>query len=280
MTTNGPMLQAEHLAIEYLINRTKERFQAIRDVTLSVPRGGFMAIVGPSGCGKTSLLKAIAGLMPLSRGRLLINGHVVHGPGDDRAFVFQSSALLPWRDVLGNVMYGLELHHVPRARALESAEAMIALVGLSQFVHRYPHELSGGMKQRVNLARALAVNPEILLLDEPFSALDAQTREDMQYELLRIWSETRKTAVFITHEISEAVFLGDQVAILSAGPGSVVLETIDITLSRPRSEQTKRDPLFFEFIDRVRTHISGDQQDRCAIIGGATTNKGRAAFAS
>ncbi len=253
----APLLVAEHLALEYYIARTGETYQAIRDVTLAVPRGSFTCVVGPSGCGKSSLLKAIAGLIPWSHGRLLIGGNAVEGPGDDRAVVFQSPALLPWRDVLGNVLYGLQLRHVGRADALARAEAMIALVGLTPFKHRFPHELSGGMKQRVNLARALAVDPEILLLDEPFSALDAQTREGMQYELLRIWEETHKTAIFITHDIGEAVFLSDQVAILSAGPASVLLDVVDVPLPRPRTGPTKRDPRFFEIVDRVAVQVTG-----------------------
>lgn len=253
----APMLQAEHLALEYVIRRTNETYLAIRDVTLSVPRSSFTVIVGPSGCGKSSLLKAVAGLIPWSRGRLLINGNGVQGPGDDRALVFQSPALMPWRDVLGNVLYGLELRHMPRPTGLKRAETMIELVGLSSFAHRLPRELSGGMQQRVNLARALAVDPQILLLDEPFSALDAQTREGMQYELLRIWGETRKTAIFVTHDIDEAVFLGDQVAILSSGPGSVLLETVEIPLPRPRTDHTKRSPVFFELVDRISARVSG-----------------------
>lgn len=257
----APLLVAEHLALEYFIARTGETYQAISDVTLAVPRGSFTCVVGPSGCGKSSLLKAIAGLIPWSNGRLLIAGQAIEGPGDDRAVVFQSPALLPWRDVLGNVLYGLQLRRVARTDALSRAEAMIALVGLSDFKHRYPHELSGGMKQRVNLARALAVDPQILLLDEPFSALDAQTREGMQYELLRIWEETRKTAIFITHDINEAVFLADQVAIMSAGPGSVLLEAVDVPLPRPRAATTKREQRFFEIVDRVAALVTGGQPD-------------------
>jgi NitT/TauT family transport system ATP-binding protein len=251
-----PLLFVEHMGLEYYIGRTNETYQAIRDMSLTVPRGSFTCVVGPSGCGKSSLLKAIAGLIPWSHGRLLINGKAVEGPGDDRAFVFQAPALLPWRDVLGNVLYGLEIHRVARNEATARAEEMIALVGLSAFKHRFPHELSGGMKQRVNLARALAVNPQILLLDEPFSALDAQTREGMQYELLRIWEETRKTAIFITHDIAEAVFLADQVAIMSAGPGSELLDVVEVALSRPRTRQSKRDPIFFDAVDRVSAQIT------------------------
>jgi NitT/TauT family transport system ATP-binding protein len=251
------ILEAEHLAVEYRIARTGERYRAIGDITLTVPQGSFTAIVGPSGCGKSTFLKAIAGLVPSTGGRLRIEGREVVGPGEGRAFVFQQPALMPWRDVLGNVLYGLELRRTPRADAEARARAMIGLVGLEDFAHRYPRELSGGMKQRVNLARALAVDPKILLLDEPFSALDAQTREGMQYELLRIWGETGKTALFVTHEIGEAVFLADRVAVLSKGPGSVLLDVIDVALPRPRTAETKRAPLFFALVDRIWTLIAG-----------------------
>ena len=256
MKNESAILQAEHLGVEYAIKRTGERFCAIEDITLSINKGSFTAIVGPSGCGKSTFLKAIAGLISCSKGRLLIEGMPVEGPGEGRAVVFQAPALLPWRDVFENVIYGLELCHVPRQQAAESARQMIELVGLSQFSQRYPHELSGGMQQRANLARALAVDPKILLLDEPFSALDAQTREVMQYELLRIWEETKKTAIFITHDIREAVFLADRVAILSKGPSTVLTEMVEVTLPRPRTNQTKRDPLFLELVDRITEQIS------------------------
>jgi NitT/TauT family transport system ATP-binding protein len=250
-----PVLQAEHMGVEYFIARTGERYRAIKDITMSIPKSSFTAVVGPSGCGKSTFLKAVAGLIRCTHGRLLIDGNLVDGPGADRAVVFQSPALLPWRDVLGNVMYGLDMRGVPRAKAIPMAHKMIDLVGLSKFTERYPRELSGGMQQRVNLARALAVDPKIMLLDEPFSALDAQTRETMQYELLRIWEETRKTALFITHEISEAVFLADRVAILSKGPGSVITEMVDVPLPRPRTHLTKREPVFFELVDHIWDRI-------------------------
>lgn len=252
-----PVLEAEHIAVEYKILRTGDVYPAISDITFTAPRGSFTAIVGPSGCGKSTFLKAIAGLIRCTRGRLLIEGKPVNGPGDGRAVVFQSPALLPWRDVVGNVIYGLELRRTARPDAEAKARQMIDLVGLSAFVHCYPRELSGGMQQRVNLARALAVDPKILLLDEPFSALDAQTREMMQFELLRIWEETRKTAVFITHEIGEAVFLADRVAVLSKGPGSVLIETVEVDLPRPRTQQTKRMPRFFDLVDHIWGLISG-----------------------
>ena len=256
------MLRAEGLGVDYTISRTGERYRAIADITLSIPRGSFTTIVGPSGCGKSTFLKTIAGLIPCSHGSLMIDGRRVSGPGDDRAVVFQSPALLPWRDVLGNVVYGLELRRMPRREALARAEAIIDMVGLASFKKHYPRELSGGMRQRVNLARAITVDPKLLLLDEPFSALDTQTRETMQYELLRIWRETSKTAVFITHDINEAVFLGDQVVVLTRGPNTVVSEIMQVGLARPRTEHTRRDPLFFELVDRIRARINDDGQAR------------------
>jgi NitT/TauT family transport system ATP-binding protein len=259
------MLEIEHVALQYASDRTNTVHVAISDVSLRVPNGSFTVIVGPSGCGKSSLLKAIAGLLPCSSGRLSINGREVRGPGSDRAVVFQSPALLPWRDVLGNVMYGLELHRVPRDLAIERASTMIELVGLSGNNNRFPHELSGGMKQRVNLARALALDPKLILLDEPFSALDSQTRENMQYELLRIWQETGKTVLFITHDIGEAVFLADQVAVLSAGPGSILMDTVSIPLARPRADATKRAPQFFALVDKISSMIAVSVQSRRSV---------------
>jgi NitT/TauT family transport system ATP-binding protein len=256
-----PLLQAEGMGIEYLIQRTQERFTAIRDITMSVPEGAFFSIVGPSGCGKSTFLKAVAGLIRCTQGRLLIDGRIVSGPGDDRAVVFQSPSLLPWRDVIGNVSYGMQLRRRPAAEVQKQALAMIELVGLTNFMQRYPRELSGGMRQRVNLARALAADPKLLLLDEPFSALDAQTREVMQAELLRIWEKTRKTAIFITHDIAESVFLSDKVAIMSKGPGAVLLEVVDIDLPRPRTGHTKRDVRFFALTDYIWSRIRDERGD-------------------
>ncbi len=177
-------------------------------------------IVGPSGCGKTTLLNIVAGLLPYEEGTVSIDGKRVEGPGVDRAVVFQHSALLPWRTIAGNVRYGMEMQRrFDEATMRERADHFVKMVGLSGFERHYPNELSGGMQQRVNLARALAADPEVLLMDEPFAALDAQTREFMQAELLKIWSQARKTVLFITHQINEAVYLADRVAVMSARPG-------------------------------------------------------------
>ncbi|GGG06541.1 ABC transporter ATP-binding protein [Paenibacillus abyssi] len=253
-------LVAEHVGIEYRVKRTGEYLQAVRDVSLQIKPQEFVCIVGPSGCGKSTFLNAVAGLLPFNKGHLILDGIKISGPGKDRAVVFQSPALLPWRTVVGNVKYGLELRGTDAAVMEEKSMAMIKLVGLGGNEHKYPNELSGGMQQRVNLARALASDPELLLLDEPFSALDAQTREVMQNELLRIWQETKKTAMFITHQIDEAVFLADRVIVLSKGPGSVVAADLEIKLPRPRNEATKADPEFLAKVAEIRELILNEKK--------------------
>lgn len=251
---NAVKLEARAVGVEYYNPRTGKRLEALRDVNLQVLPGEFVSIVGPSGCGKTTFLNAVDGLLKISRGSLLLDGRLIDAPGRDRAMVFQMPSLLPWRTVMGNVMYGLEIQGRSKQEAKERVKELINLVGLSGFEHSYPSELSGGMQQRVNLARALAVDPEVLLLDEPFAALDAQTREFMQYELLRIWSATRKTALFITHQISEAVYLSDRVVVFSGRPGRVK-DVVDIDIPRPRKLSVKRDAKFVEYEDRIWSSI-------------------------
>ncbi|HLQ60907.1 MAG TPA: ABC transporter ATP-binding protein [Candidatus Acidoferrales bacterium] len=244
-------LQAREVSIHYWRERSNAPFLAVNGVSLEVRPGEFLAIVGPSGCGKTTFLNAVDGLLQISGGSLTLNGAPIKGPGRDRAMVFQSPSLLPWRTVLGNVVYGLELQGlIRRSQAHESARSFIKLVGLDGFEDAYPLELSGGMQQRVNLARALATDPEMLLLDEPFASLDAQTREFMQLELLRVWSATRKTALFITHDIKEAIYLADRVVVFTARPGRVK-QVLDIELDRPRPLKIKRDPRFVEYEDAI-----------------------------
>jgi NitT/TauT family transport system ATP-binding protein len=212
-------------------------FVAVRDCELHVQRGEFLSLVGPSGCGKSTLLFAIDGLYTPVDGRILVNGAVVTAPRPDRAMVFQEFGLLPWRTVRENVEFPLELaaatRHFDRAERTEVALRYIRLVGLGDFQDRYPHQLSGGMKQRVGIARAFACGAEILLMDEPFAAVDAQTRDIMGMELLRFWEQERKTIIFVTHSIDEAVFLGDRVAVMTAGP-THVKEIVNIPLPRPR----------------------------------------------
>ncbi|MEV4478426.1 ABC transporter ATP-binding protein [Micromonospora coxensis] len=202
---------------------------ALDQLTLGVRPGEFLVVVGPSGCGKSTLLDLLGGLSRPTSGQVLVDGRPVTGPGLDRGIVFQQYALLPWRTAAGNVAFGLEAKGVPRADRADLVDRHLALVGLSGFAERYPHELSGGMKQRVAIARSLAYDPDILLMDEPFAALDAQTRDTLQDELVRIWQATGKTVVFITHGIDEAVHLGQRVAVMTSRPGRIK-QVIDIEL--------------------------------------------------
>jgi NitT/TauT family transport system ATP-binding protein len=240
-------LAAVNVSIGYTTREGKDARTAIAvdGIDLEVRDGEFLCIVGPSGCGKTTFMTAITGLLPLAGGRFELNGRPISGPGPDRAMVFQAAQLLPWRTILGNVSYGLEVLGQPKAQRLARAAELLDLVGLSEFAHRYPHQLSGGMKQRANLARALAVDSEILLLDEPFAALDAQTREFMQGELTHIWAHEKKTSIFVTHSISEAVFLADRVVVFGARPARV-REIVTIDLPRPRDLDMKHSPKFQE----------------------------------
>lgn len=228
----------------------KPSVEALRDINLSINEGEFVSIVGASGSGKSTLLRIIDGLLAPTKGAVLVDGQRVTRPGRDRAMVFQQDSLLPWKSVIENVAYGLTLAGRPWAEASAVAQRFVTMTGLSGFESHYPHQLSGGMRQRVNVARALAVDPRILLLDEPFAALDAQTREIMQAELLSIWRESRKTVLLITHQIDEAVFLSDRVIVFSARPGSVRQE-VKIDLPRPRELALKRDPRFVQLVDEI-----------------------------
>jgi NitT/TauT family transport system ATP-binding protein len=231
-------------------NGTRE-IKALADVNLSVRENEFISIIGPSGCGKTTLLKLIDGLIPYDSGQILISGKQVTAPGPDRAVVFQSFALLPWRTVLANVEFSLELRQIPKEDRTKTAYHYLKRVGLADFEHHYPHELSGGMQQRAGLARALAVNPSILLMDEPFGAVDAQTRQLLQEELLELWQRERKTVIFITHSMDEAVYLSDRVVVMTPRPGKVA-EILDVPLPRPRSaEGVRRDPKFVELTNYI-----------------------------
>ncbi|MDR1228444.1 MAG: ABC transporter ATP-binding protein [Azoarcus sp.] len=220
-----------------------EAFVALDDVTLDVEDGEFMVVVGPSGCGKTTLLDLLAGLTRPTGGQILLDGKPVAGPSLDRGVVFQQYALFPWLTAQGNVEFGLEAKGAPSAERRETARRFLGLVGLAGFESHHPHELSGGMKQRVAIARSLAYDPEVLLMDEPFAALDAQTRETLQCELLRIWRVSGKTIVFITHGIDEAVFLGQRVAVMSSRPGRVE-RVIDIPPEFKAGEDIRAHPEF------------------------------------
>ncbi|MCP1830429.1 NitT/TauT family transport system ATP-binding protein [Bradyrhizobium sp. USDA 4532] len=226
-------------------------FTALEDITFDVRAGEFLALVGPSGCGKSTLLDLLGGLATPTSGRILLDGRPIVGPGRDRGVVFQQYALFPWRTAAQNVEFGLDIAGLKPKQRGEIARHFLDLVGLSGFADRYPHELSGGMKQRVAIARSLAYDPEVLLMDEPFAALDAQTRETLQGELLRIWRATGKTIIFITHGIDEAVVLGQRVAVMTSRPGRIK-EIVDIPAAlRSEAEDVRSLPEF----GRVRHEI-------------------------
>lgn len=225
-------LTLENLSKTYFDPYRGTQVTAVRDVSLNVEEGDFVAVVGPSGCGKSTILNMIAGFIPITSGRILVGGREVKGPGADRGVVFQSFALFPWKTVAENVTFGPKMRGVGKAERQKIAEEYLALAGLSHAADRYPNELSGGMQQRVGVVRALANNPDVLLMDEPFASVDAQTRMTLQEELTRIWEQRRPTIVFITHDVPEAVFLANKVVVLSKGQ---VLAEVDIPLDRPRS---------------------------------------------
>jgi NitT/TauT family transport system ATP-binding protein len=250
-------LEAHDVTLDYVQPRTGNRLRALDQVNLTIADGEFVSIVGPSGCGKTTFLSVVDGLIPATAGRIVVDGVVVTRPGPDRAVVFQDASLLPWRTVLKNVLYGLECIGVPRRQARERAKHFVAMVGLKGFEQNYPHELSGGMQQRVNLARALVMDPKILLMDEPFASLDAQTREAMQEELLQIWAKAGKTVLFVTHQIDEAIYLSDRVVVFSGRPGKVK-EIITVGIERPRALGLKRDTRFHAIEDRIWSLIEDD----------------------
>ena len=232
--------------------------QALAGIDLVVEPGRFVVLVGPSGCGKTSLLMMLAGLREHTAGAILCDDRPVTGPDPDRiGVVFQEANLFPWLSALDNVAFPLALRHVRTAERRRRALEMLRLVRLAEFAGRYPHELSGGMRQRVSIARGLVQDPPVLLMDEPFAALDEQTRMAMGDELLRIWSETGKTVVFVTHSLTEAVYLADEVVVMSARPGRIV-DRIDVDLPRPRSYETTSSPAFTTLRDRIWRHIRAE----------------------
>jgi NitT/TauT family transport system ATP-binding protein len=255
-----PRLTMSDLRIQNVSKKFGE-LEALRAISVNVDVGEFVSIVGPSGCGKSTLMRIIAGLeRPDTGGAVLIGGKTVTKPGIDRGFVFQSDSLLPWRTIYQNAVLGLRLNGKLDRAGEERTRGLLRLMGLSAFENYWPGQLSGGMKQRVNLVRALALDPAVLLMDEPFSALDAQTREIMQVELLRIWELGRKTVLFITHQIDEAIYLADRVVVLGRRPGRVKA-VLNIDFPRPRELAVKRHPDFVAVVDQIWSMIESDVKD-------------------
>jgi NitT/TauT family transport system ATP-binding protein len=245
-----PAILARGVAKTYGAPQPGRSLSVLEGIDFTLRVGEFVSIVGPSGCGKTTLLRIMAGLVHPDAGRLEVLGKAADGPGPERAMVFQSFALLPWLNARENVAFGLELRDVARDKRLAVADGYLRLVGLSGFENAYPRQLSGGMQQRIGLARALAVDPAILLMDEPLGAVDALTRSWLQLDLLRIWDETRKSVVFVTHDVGEAVLLSDRVVVMGTRPGRI-LEEVTIDLPRPRNDATRELPRFHELSTRI-----------------------------
>jgi NitT/TauT family transport system ATP-binding protein len=261
----GLAVEARNVTVEYERSRGKGTLVALEDFNVQIPQGEFLTIVGPSGCGKSTFLNLVAGLWYPAAGELLVDGKPVTGPAPDRAVVFQEYALMPWRTVEGNVRFGLEMQRRVDDSTPEKVAHYIDLVGLNGFEDAYPRELSGGMRQRVGLARALATEPRILLMDEPFAAVDAITRELMQDELAQIVLKTRQTIIFITHSVDEAITLGDRIVVVSSRPGRVK-ETIPITIPRPRSgRQIRHIPEYAELRDRIWELLGAEAQPKTEV---------------
>ena len=254
---NNTEIMLKDIGMVYRTNDGRD-VTALTGVTLDIEKGEFVSLVGPSGCGKTTLLRIIADLLTPSSGDIKISGESPHDARLKRRYgiVFQSAVLYEWRTVKKNIMLPLEIMHVPLKEQSERADKMLELVGLTEFANHYPHQLSGGMQQRVGIARALAIQPEILLMDEPFSALDEFTREKLHIDLLKIWRKTNKTIVFVTHNIQESVFLSDKVCVLSPHPGRLSA-VVDINLPRPRTMEMKSTPEFTELVAKVRNSFEG-----------------------
>ena len=244
-----PCIQARDISLTFK-PKNRDSVTALKELTLDVAKGEFVSLVGPSGCGKSTFLNVLLGLLKADGGEIRLNGKQITGPGQERAMVFQEFGLLPWRTVLANVELGLELKGVQALVRRERAMELIKMAGLAGFASHYPHELSGGMKQRVGLARALVTDPEVLLMDEPFAALDAQTRDLMQMELLQIWDRTKKTVVFVTHSIEEAAYLSDRVIVISARPGRAK-DVMKIALPRPRDYEMRLSAEFNDIKARI-----------------------------
>ncbi|MFW6692952.1 ABC transporter ATP-binding protein [Streptomyces sp. MAR4 CNX-425] len=252
-------LEITGLHKNYVDAYSGEEVTAIGDVSFSVDEGEFVSVLGPSGCGKTTVLNIVAGFVNLTDGSVVVDGQAVGGPGPDRGVVFQSHALFPWKTVLGNVVFGLRMKGVPRAERDAKGKEFLELVGLAGFEHKYPHELSGGMQQRLGVARVLANEPAVMLMDEPFASIDAQTRRKLQEDLTRIFEKRHPTVFFVTHDVDEAVFLSDRVVVLSKRP-SRVREIVTVDLPRPREWRTTVElPEFRELANRVNELLVDDE---------------------
>ena len=275
-TADGFAVRAVDITVEYERSRQRDTLTALQDFNVDIPEGEFLTIVGPSGCGKSTFLNLVAGLWFPVRGELLVNGRTVSGPGPDRAVVFQEYALMPWRTVEGNVRFGLEMQRRVDAQTDEKVQRYIRMVGLQGFEEAYPRELSGGMRQRVGLARALVTEPRILLMDEPFAAVDAMTRELMQDELARIVGETKQTTIFITHSVDEAITLGDRIVVVSSRPGRVKA-ILDVDIKRPRNgRQIRHEPRYVELRDQIWDLLSGETSTPRAQLDGSGVGSTRA----
>lgn len=253
------MLEVRHLSKVFFEQNDPRRsgLVALYNVSLSVRDNEFVCLLGPSGCGKTTLIRIIAGLISQDRGEVLVNGVPVTTPGRDRCMVFQQFGLLPWRTVMGNVEFGLEIEGVPREKRQRICKDYLNLVGLAGFEDYYPHQISGGMQQRVGIARALSKQPDILLMDEPFGAVDAQTREQLQEELLKIWAKTNTMVIFVTHSIDESIYLSDRVVVMQARPGLIKRE-VRVDLPRPRWDgDIRADPRFGQLRTEIRDLLRG-----------------------
>ena len=266
LTSSAIKIQARDVRMDFAIEDDKGRKQqisALQDFNLDIREGEFFTILGPSGCGKSTFLNVLAGLANKSSGSITIDGRAAQGINLQQGVVFQGYALFPWRTVLQNIEMGLEIRKVPKRERKETAAHFLNLVGLSGFGHRYPHELSGGMRQRVAIARSLAYSPDLLLMDEPFAALDAQTREILQAELLRIWEEHKKTIVFITHSLDEAIYLSDRIAVMTHRPGRIK-SILEVPLARPRPAEIRHSAQFV----RLREQAWDVLRDEVAFASG------------
>jgi NitT/TauT family transport system ATP-binding protein len=253
-----PKITIRDLAVEYVSEERRERHIAIEGLTLDILANEFLCVAGPSGCGKSTLISAIAGFLRPRAGSLLLDGQPILAPGADRGVVFQEYALLPWRTVIENVALGLKLRGMSRAERHGIAQRFLSITNLTEAAEKYPHELSGGMKQRVAVARTLANTPQVMLMDEPFAAVDAQTRMTLQEELIRIWEQSKVTVLFVTHSVEEAVFLGDRVAVLTPRPARLK-EIVPVAIPRARRtwEKMNTDPEFIALRDRVLQLVRG-----------------------